>query len=84
MNEGVWALTKATLDEEIDKLPPDEPVGIKLGWGLYSYLRDNGLLAPKEADLLLWKWVIPSYRGFFVYDSPDIGDAEFKIGTRNA
>ena len=81
MTDADFTEIKPLLDSQLDSLPSDTPVGIKLGFNLYTEFRSRGLLEPREVDMILWKWMQASYRGKFVVDGFDIGDNEFRVGS---
>lgn len=82
MDEQEFQATKSKLDAELDAIPPDAQVGIKMGWDLYTEFHSKDLLEPKEADMILVKWTLPSYRGKFVSDifEDDIPDDGYQVG----
>lgn len=79
MNESTFQSVRAALDAELDAVG-NADVGIKMGWVLYTEFRDRDLLAPRVADMVFWKWDLPSYRGKFVADTFDIDDNDFVVG----
>lgn len=81
MDDTRFRRTKDALDAELDSLPQSASVGIKMGWTLYTEFRSRNLLAPKLADMVVTKWMLPSYRGMFVSDMFDtIHDDEYEVG----
>ena len=75
---------KRSLDREIDELPANPNVGIKFGLSLYSEFRRRGLFESKVVDFILWKWMLPSYRGLFVCEGPGVDDTGYVIGAADA
>ena len=84
MNDADFEARKKALDQEIDALDPTSPVGIKLGWDLYTEFRGRGLLKPKRVDMVLWDWMQPGYRDRFIADGTDIPDDEYRVGKADA
>lgn len=84
MDDRSFQEIQIALDEHLDSLPTNASVGIKLGWNLYTEFRRRGLLKSKEADMLLAKFALPSYRDKFVADTFDLPDDEFRVGIPNA
>jgi hypothetical protein len=80
MDEKLFETTKTALDRELDELDKDASVGIMLGWNLYTEFRERQLLKPKLADMILTKWMLPSYRDKIVADAFDIPDDEYRVG----
>jgi hypothetical protein len=80
MDEDTFRTIKAKLDADLAKLDPNASVGIKMGWDVYTEFRKRGLLKPKEVDMILWKWMQPSYQDKLVIDDLYIGDDEFLVG----
>jgi len=85
VDESLFNEKKAALDAELAAMPTNAFVGIKLGRELYTEFKRRKLLVAKEADLILTKWWLWMYRDrFFVFDSPDVADDDFKVGDPNA
>lgn len=85
MDEALFNEKKAALDAELAAISTNALVGIKLGRDLYTEFKRQGLLVAKEADLILTKWWLWMYQDrFFVFDSPDVADDDFKVGDPNA
>jgi hypothetical protein len=82
MDKAMFDAAKQSLDDEIDQLGESPNVGITFDLSLYSEFRRRGLLEDKLADLLLWKWMLPSYRGLFVREGPEAREGGYKIGKR--
>lgn len=80
MDEATFQAIKTKLDKDLDALPSDAQVGVKMGWGLYTEFRSRDLLMPKEANMVLWKWNLPSYRDKFIADTFDIADDDYQVG----
>ena len=77
-----FAAILAGINEALDTAPAN--VGLKVSPAIYSDMRARGLIKPKEADFIHWKFVMPGYRDHFVYDDPDLGEYDYKVGQANA
>ena len=80
MSGDEFDLVKDALDKEIDGRSSGTSFGIKLGHELYDEFRKRKLLRPKEVDMMLWKWMAPSYRDCFVYDDPATEVWSYNLG----
>jgi hypothetical protein len=66
------------IDQDLENAT--KPIGLKVSSNIYDYMRCRGLIKPKTADFVLWKFEMTSYKDYFIYDDINFTSMQYEVG----